>query len=320
MLIEIVSAIHITQGFKQMEKLLNKLERKYGRYAINNLSLYIIIAYVIGYILQMTGTMDFLRLNPYDILHGQIWRIVTWIIVPPSSLGIFTIIMLFFYYSLGKSLEMTWGAFRYNVYIFSGMIFTLIGAFFLYVFFAYLSPNNPQEVGYVISMYVTTYYVNMSIFLVFAALYPNMQVLLYFFIPIKIKWMAIVYAVLMIIDVFSARALPIIIIRGVILFVSLLNFLIFFASSRNRTAFSYAQRKRAAEFKRAVNEARNANSSESRFSRQGQSSANGISKHKCSICGRTELDNPDLEFRFCSKCNGNYEYCNEHLFSHKHKE
>lgn len=303
-----------------MEKLLNKLERKYGRYAINNLSLYIIIAYVIGYILQMTGTMDFLRLNPYDILHGQIWRIVTWIIVPPSSLGIFTIIMLFFYYSLGKSLEMTWGAFRYNVYIFSGMIFTLIGAFFLYVFFAYLSPNNPQEVGYVISMYVTTYYVNMSIFLVFAALYPNMQVLLYFFIPIKIKWMAIVYAVLMIIDVFSARALPIIIIRGVILFVSLLNFLIFFASSRNRTAFSYAQRKRAAEFKRAVNEARNANSSESRFSRQGQSSANGISKHKCSICGRTELDNPDLEFRFCSKCNGNYEYCNEHLFSHKHKE
>ena len=303
-----------------MEKLLNKLERKYGRYAINNLSLYIIIAYVIGYILQMTGTMDFLRLNPYDILHGQIWRIVTWIIVPPSSLGIFTIIMLFFYYSLGKSLEMTWGAFRYNVYIFSGMIFTLIGAFFLYVFFAYLSPNNPQEVGYVISMYVTTYYVNMSIFLVFAALYPNMQVLLYFFIPIKIKWMAIVYAVLMIIDVFSARALPIIIIRGVILFVSLLNFLIFFASSRNRTAFSYAQRKRAAEFKRAVNEARNANSSESRFSRQGQPSTNGISKHKCSICGRTELDNPDLEFRFCSKCNGNYEYCNEHLFSHKHKE
>ncbi|MDO4189252.1 MAG: hypothetical protein Q4D29_09715, partial [Lachnospiraceae bacterium] len=214
-----------------MNSLLNKAERKFGKYAVNNLSLYIIIAYVIGYILQLTGTMDFLRLNPYEIVHGQIWRVVTWIIVPPSSLGIFTIIMLFFYYSLGKSLEITWGAFRYNVYIFSGMIFTLIGAFLLYAFFAYASPNDPQEVGYVISMYVTTYYVNMSIFLVFAALYPDMHVMLYFIIPIKIKWMAILYAVIMVIDVFSSRALPIIIIRGVILFVSLLNIFIFFIVS-----------------------------------------------------------------------------------------
>lgn len=308
-----------------MDKLLNKAERQFGKYAISNLSLYIIIAYVIGYILQLTGTMDFLRLNPYAILHGQIWRVVTWIIVPPSSLGIFTIIMLFFYYSLGKSLEMTWGAFRYNVYIFSGMIFTLIGAFLLYLFFAYASPNNPEEVGYVISMYVSTYYVNMSIFLVFAALYPNMQVLLYFFIPVKIKWMAILYAVIMVIDVFSSRALPIIIIRGVILLASLLNFILFFFGTMDMKRYSYAERKRRADFRNSVNQARNGTSGSysGRFSRSGDSSsetAGKISKHKCAICGRTELDNPDLEFRFCSKCNGNFEYCNEHLFSHKHKE
>lgn len=294
-----------------MNSLLNKAERKFGKYAVNNLSLYIIIAYVIGYILQLTGTMDFLRLNPYEIVHGQIWRVVTWIIVPPSSLGIFTIIMLFFYYSLGKSLEITWGAFRYNVYIFSGMIFTLIGAFLLYAFFAYASPNDPQEVGYVISMYVTTYYVNMSIFLVFAALYPDMHVMLYFIIPIKIKWMAILYAVIMVIDVFSSRALPIIIIRGVILFVSLLNFFIFFIGSRDMNRYSYREVKRRNEFKRAVNEAEKNNETTKGVK---------ISKHKCAICGRTELDDPDLEFRFCSKCNGNYEYCNEHLFSHRHKE
>ena len=81
-----------------MNGFLDKAERKYGKYAIHNLSLYIIIAYVIGYILSLTGTVDFLRLNPYEIVHGQVWRIITWIIVPPSSLGIFTIIMLFFYY------------------------------------------------------------------------------------------------------------------------------------------------------------------------------------------------------------------------------
>ena len=294
-----------------MNKLLNKMERKYGKYAINNLSLYIIIAYVIGYILQLTGTVDFLRLDPYEILHGQVWRIVTWLIVPPSSLGIFTIIMLFFYYSLGKALEMTWGAFRYNLYIFSGMIFTLIGAFLLYAFFAYASPNDPQEVGYVISMYVTTYYVNMSIFLVFAALYPNMHVMLYFIIPVKIKWMAYLYAAIMIIDVLSSRALPIIIIRGCILFVSLLNFLIFFIGTRDMNRYSYAERKRQSDFRRAVNNAER---------KEETPTGVKISKHKCSICGRTELDDPDLEFRFCTKCNGNYEYCNEHLFSHRHKE
>jgi len=318
-----------------MNKLLDKAERKYGRYAINNLSLYIIIAYVIGYVLSLTGTLEFLRLNPYQILHGQIWRIVTWIMVPPSSLGIFTIIMLFFYYTLGRNLEMTWGAFRYNVYIFSGMIFTIIGAFLLYVFFTVLSPNNPIEVGYAISSYVTTYYVNMSIFLVFAALYPNMQVMLYFLIPVKIKWMAILYAVIMVIDVFSAGNLPTIIIRGTILFVSLLNFLIFFLGSRDVSRYSYKERKRRADFRDAVNNAgrstggrSSANTYSGRFSRTGNTAGDGakeafpgkgISKHRCAICGRTEIDSPDLEFRFCSKCNGNYEYCNEHLFTHTHK-
>lgn len=312
-----------------MEKLLNKMEKKFGKYAISNLSLYIIIAYVIGYVLLLTGQnkfiqpgpLDFLRLDPYEILHGQVWRIVTWIIVPPSSLGIFTIIMLFFYYSLGNVLEKTWGTFRYNVYIFSGMLFTLIGAFLLYIFFAFMSQNNPQEVGYVISMYVNTYYVNMSIFLMFAVLYPDMRVYLYFIIPVKIKWMAFVYAGLMIFEVLSAGSFPIIIIRGVILVMSLLNFVIFFIGSKNMSMYSHAERKRRADFKNAVNSARrerNANAEGDNV--RPQSPGSKISKHKCAICGRTELDNPDLEFRFCSKCNGNFEYCNEHLFSHKHRE
>lgn len=300
-----------------MNKFLDKAERKFGKYAIDNLSLYIIIAYIIGYILQMTGTMDFLRLNPYEVLHGQVWRIVTWVIVPPSSFGIFTIIMLFFYYSLGRNLESTWGAFRYNVYIFSGWIFTIIGAFLLYVFFAYGSPNNPEEVGYVISMYISTYYVNMSIFLVFAALYPNMHVLLYFIIPVKIKWMAVLYAVIMVMDVFSTGALPIIIIRGVILLASLLNFILFFFGSKDMGKYAHAQRKRRADFRESVNQAMNSGHTSSSASTAGPVR---ISKHKCAICGRTELDDADLEFRFCSKCNGNYEYCNEHLFSHIHKE
>ena len=92
-----------------------------------------------GYLLYFfapASIFSYLTLEPYYILHGQIWRLVTWILIPPESPGIFTIIMLFFYYSLGNSLEQTWGAFRYNVYIFMGMIsYGFWAAFLLYVDF-----------------------------------------------------------------------------------------------------------------------------------------------------------------------------------------
>ena len=87
---------------------LNKMERKFGRYAIHNLSTYIIGAYVIGYFLYFLAPgvlYNYLSLEPYYILRGQIWRLITWVLIPPESPGIFTIIMLMLYYSLGNSLE-----------------------------------------------------------------------------------------------------------------------------------------------------------------------------------------------------------------------
>ena len=94
---------------------MSKFEKKFGKYAIPNLTLLLIMCYVAGYIIELMGKaggtnlLGFLTLDPYRILHGQIWRLVTWVIVPPESLDIFTIIMLFFYYSLGSTLERTWG-------------------------------------------------------------------------------------------------------------------------------------------------------------------------------------------------------------------
>ena len=113
---------------------LNKMERKFGKYAIPNLSLYLILGYVLGYAMQFVNPaiVDFLTLNPYLILHGQIWRLVTWIIIPPSSLDLLTIVMLMFYYSVGTNLERTWGTFYYNVYLLMGMLFTIMGSFFDY--------------------------------------------------------------------------------------------------------------------------------------------------------------------------------------------
>ena len=171
-------------------KLLNKMERKFGHLAIRNLTLYIIATYILGYILEFAGgnLTTYLYLDPYYILHGQIWRLVSWLLVPPSSLNIFTVIMLFFYYSIGTSLENTWGTFRYNVYIFGGILWTVIGAFILY---GILWIMYGQQVAFgMFGSAFSTYYISLSIFLGFAMTYPDMQVMLYFIIPLKIKYLA----------------------------------------------------------------------------------------------------------------------------------
>ena len=117
-------------------KFIDKLERKFGNRGIENLTIYIIVSYVLGYALMYInpGALSMLSLNVSEILHGQIWRLVTWIIYPPSTSSAlwFVIAILFFYYPISASLERTWGSFRFTVYILSGMIFTVISAFILY--------------------------------------------------------------------------------------------------------------------------------------------------------------------------------------------
>ena len=116
---------------------LDQLEKKFGRYAIPNLTMYLIGGYVIGYMvsLMQPALLSWLTLEPAYILRGQVWRLLSWVLVPPSGSLLTIVIMMLLYYQLGTALERTWGAFRYNVYIFSGVLFTVLGAFILAVFF-----------------------------------------------------------------------------------------------------------------------------------------------------------------------------------------
>lgn len=282
---------------------LDKLERKYGRYGIPNLTSVIIGCYILGYILRSTGSnvLTYLSLSPGLILKGQIWRLVTWVINSPSSGNflLFVISIMFFYYPLGTSLERTWGTFRYNVYILMGMIFTVLGAFLIY----FVTGGMIGGGHYIDSYIFTTYYISLSIFLAYAMTYPDMRILLWFVIPVKMKWMAYVYGAIILYDVFDSvragmwfMAVPIV--------ASLLNFVVFFFSTGKMHRYNPKEIHRKQQFKKAVSE--------------GQAKAQSISKHKCAICGRTEKDDPNLEFRFCSRCNGNYEYCQDHLFTHTH--
>lgn len=300
-------------------KFLNKLERKLGRFAVPNLTLFLIGAYVIGYVFNIINpdVMSMFTLNPYYIMRGQVWRIITWVLVPPSSFDIFTIIMLLFYYSLGTNLERTWGTFRYNVYIFGGIFLTVIGAFVLYggyELFLFKGADSirvdwegieglmleSKSIYSMVFSLFSTYYINLSIFLAFAASYPDMQVLVMFILPIKIKWVAYLDVAFLLYQIFQYSQAGYLGWGGIVaIVVSLLNFIIFFMMTRNYRRISPREVHRRNSYRRQVNQAQ--------FRR----------KHQCAICGRTD-DDPTLEFRYCSKCNGNYEYCQDHLFTHQH--
>lgn len=285
---------------------MSKWEKKFGKYAISNLTLILIMCYVAGYILTWLAPtiMTYLTLDAYAILHGQVWRLVTWLIIPPSSFDIFfTLITLFFYWSLGTQLERVWGVWRYNVYIFTGILLTVVGSFatmgIYYLIFPGLDPMSATILFRWGSQYYSTYYVNMSIYLAYAFTFPDNQFLLMFVIPVRAKWMGIIYGVILVIDMISAISMGLwfsVAAGGA----SLLNFLIFFLRTRNHMHLNPKQIKRRAEFRQDIR--RNPR----------------VTKHKCAVCGQTDQDDPDLEFRFCSKCNGNYEYCQNHLFTHVH--
>lgn len=292
---------------------MSKFEKKFGKYAVKNLSLALILCYVVGYVLQVISPefIYLLTLDPYQILHGQIWRLVTWIVVPPSGLDLFTIIMLYFYYSVGTSLERTWGTYRYNVYIFSGILFTVLASFLAmgtcYLMYpeALANEHNAQQLFLSGSVLFSTYHINMSILLAFAATFPDVQILLMFIIPIRMKWMGILYGVLLLSDFVNGVGIinnPMYdVLYRYAIAASVLTFLVFFITSRSHIHMTPKQMKRRAEFKSEVRRNRPT-----------------VTKHKCAVCGQTDESNPDLEFRFCSKCNGNYEYCQNHLFTHEH--
>ena len=276
---------------------LDELERKLGRFAIPNLTVYLLVGYVIGFgiVNLMRDMVGYLTLEPALILRGQVWRLISWVLIPPTDNLISLVFLVLLYYSLGTALERTWGSFRYNVYIFSGLLFTVLAVFGLYAFYYF---RYGVEVPLSAVGLIGTNYITMSIFLAFAVIYPDMEVMLYFILPIKMKWMALVYVVLAGYD-FINGGIGIRVAIGA----SLLNFVIFFLSTRNYKRFGPREQARKAKFKKQ--------------SSPHMTYTNGA-HHRCAVCGRTELDDPCLEFRFCSKCNGNYEYCQDHLFTHEH--
>lgn len=214
--------------------------------------------------------------------------------------GIFwSAISVYIYYIFGISLENAWGAFRLNMYFLVGILLNLVVSFGMYLLGQPYVPIS--NIGIICQ----------TLFFVFAAIYPNSPIYLYFLIPLKAKYLAFFFGALYIYDIIADlignrvwAVIPNI--------TALVTFLLFFLASRNYHRLSPGELHRKAAYRRQVNKAK---SEGNVVQFQGR---NVITRHKCAVCGRTELDNENLEFRFCSKCDGNYEYCMDHLFTHEH--
>ena len=265
---------------------------RHPRFGIYGLMKYLIIGNAVVWLLSLmdtTGTvLYYLALDPRMVLQGQIWRLVTFALIPRSS-GFWALIFLYFYYFIGTALEREWGGAKFNVYFFSGLLFTIV-----YVFLIYFITGRSMSVG--------AEYIYLSMFFSFATYYPDVQVLLFFIIPIKVKWLAWVDAAYFLVSIFLLpfpnSLLPV---------VAALNYLLFCGDVLFSALLpgGFAQRKKTINFRREAQ----------RICREQQSVP---SRFKCAVCGRTELDDPTLEFRYCSRCAGYHCFCQDHINNHIH--
>jgi len=255
---------------------------------------YIVACNAVIYVLSLFDRsgllLNTLAMDPVSVLHGQIWRIVTYVFIPTSD-GFWLIISLFFYYWLGETLENMWGAAKFTIYYVSGMLFTAIAA----IIACFID-------GISMPLYGASY-VNTALFMAYALTYPDAMVRIYFIIPIKMKWLALLEAALYVVKIiryamaglWGLALLPV---------VAMLNLFMFFSPEfyRKVDTVKAHNRKEAVEFRKAVRE---------------QKKQRGYN-HKCEICGRTDTDFPDLQFRYCSKCTGYHCFCQDHIFNHTH--
>lgn len=266
---------------------IERFSYKHPHFGIRNIMLYISIAnaafWVLGAVNQTL--LSYLSFDAALILRGQVWRLFTFMLYPPST-GLLAFLAFYFYYWIGSTLEQYWGTPQFNIYLLIGYVLTVVYGFLAYFLFH-------------TRIAITGTYLYLSMFFSFAALFPEMQVLLFFIIPIKMKYLAIVDAVFFLLAVFTSpfpmNLLPL---------VSVLNFFVFFGGE-------LLQRIPRRPSRNTVNFRKEA----SRIRREQRSQ---LYNHKCAVCGRTDVSNPELEFRYCSRCAGYHCFCQDHINNHIH--
>lgn len=290
---------------RSVDTWLDRFAYSHPRFGIPHLINYILVGNVVIYLLDMFSSgyaTALLGLDFGSILNLQLWRLVTFIFVPDASKPIWFVVSLFFYYFLGNTMEQQWGTAKFTLFYLFGAVLTVLASIVTYFWS-----------GGMFSYIITLSSVHSTLFLAFATLFPDAQIRVYFILPVKAKWLAVFYVFIELWDIVSMNRafLPLMLpILLPALLASWINYALFFWS--DISAF----------FRRIVGTTKHQNSKQTinfkKATKQAQQQKGYI--HKCAVCGKTDTDYPDEEFRYCSKCNGYYCYCSEHIHNHVHIE
>jgi hypothetical protein len=267
-------------------RFLRRLEQTFGRFAIPQLTMAIIVLQGVTYLLTVTQAnpqpfLEQIALIPAKVLEGEVWRLVTFVAMPPvvgaAGLNVFwALIFWYVFYLMGNALEQQWGTFRYNLYILVWYLATIAVSFL-----------QPDAVA-------SNIFLKTSVFLAFAFLYPEFTFLLFFILPVKVKWLAMLtwlfYGFLFLFGDWMTRLL---------IFASLGNFFLFF-------------------WREILERLQTGQRRMSRQLAQVAATKEPSYRHRCAVCGKTDQTHPDEDFRYCSKCIGQQAYCSEHLRNHEH--
>jgi hypothetical protein len=263
--------------------LLDTLQRKFGRFAVPHVTVGLIACQVIVYLLAQgmprpEGAEPVemrLLLIPDRVLAGEAWRLATFLVIPPFGNVVCSFFFWYLFYLMGTALERSWGVFRYNVFLLIGYVAT-VGV-------SFLTPDLPSS----------NTFLEASVFLAFAYLFPDFELYIFFLLPVKIKWLALLtwisYGAVLVFGDWLSRLLVL---------ASVCNFLLFFGKD-------IVQRVRTARRRMATQAAR-------------LTAREPAYYHRCAVCGITDRTHPKMDFRYCSKCAGNHGYCEEHLRNHEH--
>jgi hypothetical protein len=270
---------------------IDRLDAKFGRFAIPNLTIFLIAGQVLAFLVNSSpvangvSLLDGIRLEPDKVLAGEWWRLVTFLFDPPITNPLFAFFFWYLFYLFGTTLEANWGTFRYNIYLLLGYVASIVMAFV--AGFAFGVPGEIASNGFLYG----------SVFLAFARLYPDFVMYIFFILPVKIRWLAILQWIVYGLTLVTS---PSWLSRGMVV-AAVFNYLVFFGRDILR---DMRHGHRRMKFQSRSLQGGN---------RKGQKMA-----HVCHVCGLSSIDSPKTAFRYCSECGGDYCYCPEHLANHEH--
>lgn len=285
-----------------MKKLCDAVDRfclTHPRFGIPNLMRYVVFIMGAVFVLDLfsNGAASYmLYFDAHLILRGELWRLITWLFIPDNSSLLWVLVSLSFYYFIGAAIESYWGTAKFTLFYLSGAVLMVVFAF----------------VSLLWSPYPLVYsgYLNDVLFLAFATLYPDALVRFYLILPIRAKWLALLYVVLTVYDLLRAGLVGLLFTLPPLLAIWLVYAVFFWDRiSDLLSSFGFAVRRQNASqtihFKSAVR-------------KEKKKQAERGYRHKCEVCGRTDTDYPDLQFRYCSRCAGYHCFCEDHIFDHVH--